>query len=46
MKRLVLIAVFLIGLTTPIFSQENAEEPKVKIPDAVMEQVVKRIVTW
>lgn len=46
MKRIILISCLLIGLSTSLFPQETAEEPKITLPDAVMEQVVKRIVTW
>ncbi|MBK8466571.1 MAG: hypothetical protein IPL32_12130 [Chloracidobacterium sp.] len=46
MKRIILIGCLLIGFSTSLFSQESSDEPKITLPDAVMEQVVKRIVTW
>lgn len=46
MKRIILIGCLLMGFNTLLFLQETAEELKVTLPDAVMEQVVKRIVTW
>ncbi len=46
MKLIILIAGLFICFATTLFSQENAEKEAVKLPDPVMEQVVKRIVTW
>lgn len=39
-----MISVLAIFLALPVFAQD--EEETVTLPDAVMEQVVKRIVTW
>ncbi len=46
MKKILLLGCLLICFHTPLFSQETTDEPKIILPDAVMEQVVKRIVTW
>jgi hypothetical protein len=44
MKCIIAIAGLLICLSSPLFAQEWAEEPTVKLPDAVMKRVVKEIV--
>jgi len=46
MKRIILIVSILTLLAMPLYSQDNADEPVVKLPDAMMEQVVRRIVAW
>lgn len=46
MKRITLIAGLLICLATPLFSQDDADGPEVKVPKAVVKQVVRQIVAW
>jgi len=46
MKRIILIGCLLTSLNSSLFSQKTADEPKATVPEEVMEQVVKRIVTW
>lgn len=44
MKKIVLTSLLALFLAFPVFAQDEAED--VTLPDAVMEQLVRRIVTW
>lgn len=44
MKKIALTSLLALFLAFPVFAQDEVEN--VELPDAVMEQVVRRIVTW